>query len=167
MPTVKEHTPTIIGPQDQLIEGLNGSSSRDGPVLTEIGMTEDEGEGEASILPKPRFLIPSSQTVTTLIGQGKLVYMALPPDACRSMWRNAHIYATNGHDNLIGGLWVAEGITNANLYSMVGIICPFTDTFYLRYYTVGLLLVERNQNPLQRGNYLIVTNDRSLLYFSH
>ena len=93
--------------------------------------------------------------------------MALPHEACRSVWRNAHIYATNGHDSLIGGLWVAEGMTNTNLYSMVEIICTFTDTFDLRYNTVGGPLVERNQSPLQRGTYFIVTNGRSFLCFSH
>jgi len=32
-------------------------------------------------------------------------------------------------DTLLGGLWISEGIANANLYSVVEIICIFTDTF--------------------------------------
>ncbi|PUU78816.1 hypothetical protein B9Z19DRAFT_906321, partial [Tuber borchii] len=70
--------------------------------------------------------------------------------------RNANIYDSDRKDNLIGGLWIAEGITNANLYSMLEIFCTFSDTFYLRHFSGQL--VERDQNPLQPGDYLIATN---------
>ncbi|PUU78807.1 hypothetical protein B9Z19DRAFT_1126061 [Tuber borchii] len=68
----------------------------------------------------------------------------------------ANIYSSDRKDNLIGGLWIAEGITNANLYSMLEIFCTFSDTFYLRHFSGRL--VERDQNPLQPGDYLIATN---------
>ena len=90
--------------------------------------------------------------------------MALPG---RGVWRNANIYTCNNHDNLIGGLWIAEGITNVNLYSMIEIFCTFSDTFDLRYDTANGPLVERDQNQLQVGNYFVVTNGKSSLRFSH
>jgi len=55
---------------------------------------------------------------------------------------------------LLGGLWIAEGTTNANLYYMVEIICVFTDTFDLR--DNNEQLVKRDEKPLQPGNYFIV-----------
>ena len=76
--------------------------------------------------------------------------------------RNTFIYDFNHRDTLLGGLWIVEGITNANLYSMVEIICVFTDTFELR--DNNELLVERNGEPLQPGNYFIASHGRSLLY---
>lgn len=89
--------------------------------------------------------------------------MALPGGG---VWRNANIYTCNNHDNLID-LWIAEGITNASLYSMVEIFCTFSNTFNLRYDTASGPLVEKDQSPLQVGNYFIVTNGKSPLCFSH
>ncbi|KAG0127173.1 hypothetical protein HOY82DRAFT_82038 [Tuber indicum] len=78
------------------------------------------------------------------------------PSADRSAWRNAFIYASNNRGTILGGLWVAEGITNANLYSMLEIFCFFSDTFNLQ--NESEQLVERDMQPLQPGNYYIVTN---------
>ena len=49
-------------------------------------------------------------------------------------------------------------ITNANLYSMLEIICSFTDTFTLD--NNNGQLVERDGQQLQPGNYYIATNGR-------
>ncbi|KAG0134055.1 hypothetical protein HOY82DRAFT_638869 [Tuber indicum] len=78
------------------------------------------------------------------------------PTINRSAWRNAFIYASDNRDTIIGGLWVAEGITNANLYSMIGIFCSFSDTFDL--HDESERLVERDLQQLQPGNYYIVTD---------
>ena len=85
--------------------------------------------------------------------------------ANRAGGRDTFIYDSNHRDTLLGGLWVAEGITNANLYCMVDIICIFTDTFYLR--NNNEQLVERDEKPLQPGNYFIVSNGKFLLRFLH
>ncbi|PUU78797.1 hypothetical protein B9Z19DRAFT_1064756 [Tuber borchii] len=95
----------------------------------------------------------SSPTVAAPIDQDGLARGA-PPSG--HTWRNANIYDSDRKDNLIGGLWIAEGITNANLYSMLEIFCTFNDTFYLRNFSGRL--VKRDQNPLQPGDYLIATN---------
>ena len=81
----------------------------------------------------------------------------------RAGGRDTFIYDSNHRDTLLGGLWVAEGITNANLYCMVDIICIFTDTFYI--HDNNEQLVERDEKPLQPGNYFIVSNGKSLLRF--
>ena len=44
---------------------------------------------------------------------------------------NTFIYDFNHQDTRLGGLWIAEGITDAKLRSLVGVICVFTDTFEL------------------------------------
>ena len=83
--------------------------------------------------------------------------------ANRAGGRDTFIYDSNHRDTLLGGLWAAEGITNANLYCMMDIICIFTDTFYLR--DNNEQLVERDEKLLQPGNYFIVSNGKFLLGF--
>ncbi|KAG0634204.1 hypothetical protein HOY80DRAFT_1012578 [Tuber brumale] len=78
------------------------------------------------------------------------------PSLDRSAWRDTYIYTSRNRGTVIGGLWVAEGITNANLYSMLEIFCSFSDTFDLQ--NESEQLVGRDQQPLQPGNYYIVTN---------
>ncbi|KAG0642776.1 hypothetical protein HOY80DRAFT_948802 [Tuber brumale] len=73
----------------------------------------------------------------------------------RSAWHDTHIYASNDRDTVLGGLRVAPGITNANLYSMVGIFCTITDTFDLQ--DGSQRLVERDEEQLRPGNYYIFT----------
>lgn len=86
------------------------------------------------------------------------------PPVDRSAWRNTYIYASGNRDTVLGGLYAAEGITKANLYSMLEIFCCFTDTFELQ--DDREQLVERDRQPLQPGNYYIVTNGKSLLCFN-
>ncbi|KAG0126285.1 hypothetical protein HOY82DRAFT_587332 [Tuber indicum] len=74
----------------------------------------------------------------------------------RSAWHNTLIYAASDRDTVLGGLWVAPGITNANLYSMVDIFCIFTASFDL--HDGSQQLVEKDEQPLRPGNYYIVTN---------
>jgi len=83
----------------------------------------------------------------------------------RSPWRNAYIYASDNPSTVLGGLWVAEGVTNANLYSMLQVFCFFTDTFDLR--DSSGQLVEKDGQPIKPGNYYIVTAGRFLLCFHH
>ncbi|PUU79006.1 hypothetical protein B9Z19DRAFT_1024283 [Tuber borchii] len=76
------------------------------------------------------------------------------PPLNRSHWRDAYIYASDDRSTVLGGLWVAEGLTNANLYSMLQIFCLFTDTFDL--YDSCEQLVERDGQLLKLGDYYIV-----------
>jgi len=82
------------------------------------------------------------------------------PPTDRSAWRDTYIYASDSRDTMLGGLWASEGITNANLYSMLEIFCFFTDTFHL--YDDRKQLVGRDGQQLQPGNYFVVTNGRFL-----
>ncbi|KAG0134051.1 hypothetical protein HOY82DRAFT_638852 [Tuber indicum] len=78
------------------------------------------------------------------------------PHIDRSTWHNIRIYASDNHQTVLGGLWTVGGITNANIYSMVEIICLFSNTFDLR--NEREQLVERDEQQLQPGKYYIVTN---------
>ena len=77
----------------------------------------------------------------------------------RSAWRDTTIYASENRDKVLGGLCATEGITKANVYSMLEIFCFFTDTFTL--HDNDGQLVERDGQKLQPGNYYIATNGRS------
>lgn len=59
---------------------------------------------------------------------------------------------------MLGGLWVAEGITNTNLYSMVEILCDFTEAFDLQ--DDNQRLIQRDKQLLKPGNYYIATTGR-------
>lgn len=50
----------------------------------------------------------------------------------RSLGRNAHIYNSNDPATELGGLVLTNGITNANFYSMVEIICIFDCGYFIR-----------------------------------
>ncbi|PUU80179.1 hypothetical protein B9Z19DRAFT_1192016 [Tuber borchii] len=77
------------------------------------------------------------------------------PPTNRLAWRDTNIYGSDTRDTLIGGLWASEGITNAYLYSMLEIICFFTNTFYL--YDDRKQLVRKDGQQLRPGNYFVVT----------
>jgi len=83
----------------------------------------------------------------------------------RSECRDAHIYASDTLETLLGGLWIAKGITNANLYSMMEIFCPFSNTFELQ--LQGGLLIKRDNSQLQPGSYFVVTDGKSPLCLNH
>jgi len=87
------------------------------------------------------------------------------PPTDRSAWCDTYIYASDNHDTMLRGLWASEGITNANLYSMLEIFCIFTDTFHL--YDDRKQLVGRDGLQFQPGNYFVVTNGRFLHCFHH
>ena len=83
----------------------------------------------------------------------------------RSAFRDAFIYASGSLCTLLGGLWIAEGITNANLYSMVEIFCNFSDIFDLQLH--GGPLIKKDDSQLQPGNYFVVTNGKSPPCMNH
>ena len=69
--------------------------------------------------------------------------------ADRIFHRNTFIYDFNHRDTLLGGLWIMEGTTNANLYSMVEIICvlPIPSSYgaIMKGWLKGM------RNPFNRG----------------
>jgi hypothetical protein len=92
------------------------------------------------------------------------------PAANRSGGRDVHIYDAKNPETVIGGLILTNGITNANLYSMVDILIvtlgPLELLYELRLGGEGGIMVERdNINPLQPGNYYICASSTLLSRF--
>lgn len=84
----------------------------------------------------------------------------------RSLGRNVHIYNANHPDTVLGGLVLNNGVTNANLYSMVGIIFRFDEYNYiLRLRNEAGIVIQDDNNPLQPGNYYILTSGTLLPRF--
>ncbi|KAF2188005.1 hypothetical protein K469DRAFT_725039 [Zopfia rhizophila CBS 207.26] len=75
----------------------------------------------------------------------------------RSRGRNVHIYDANDQTTVLGGLKLANGVTNANFYSMMEILIVFTSNFFLR--DEGNTQIEKDDHPLQPGKYFIVAAD--------
>jgi len=77
----------------------------------------------------------------------------------RSEGRDVHIYDAkdiNDPDRKeLGGLILTNGVTNANFYSMVEIICFISSFYVLR--DEGGTVVQRDDHPLQPDSYYIVT----------
>ncbi|KAF8533552.1 HNH endonuclease-domain-containing protein [Trichophaea hybrida] len=76
--------------------------------------------------------------------------------ANRSAGRDVHIYSANDSATVLGGLILTNGVTNANFHSMVDIIFIFCQDYFLR--DEGGTTVQKDDHPLQPGNYYIVTN---------
>jgi hypothetical protein len=76
----------------------------------------------------------------------------VPPDI--------HIHDVNDPAMVLGGLILTNGVSNANLYSIVDIICIFDTSFFLRDDS-GLEI----QHALQPGNYYIRTSGRFISRF--
>ena len=76
--------------------------------------------------------------------------------ANRSAGRDVHIYDANDPNTVLGGLILTNGVTNANFYLMVEVFL-FIDSEYVLRHEDGTEL-QRNDQSLRRGSYLIVTN---------
>ncbi|KAH8147455.1 uncharacterized protein LAJ45_08612 [Morchella importuna] len=73
----------------------------------------------------------------------------------RSLGRNVYIYdASDPTGPVLGGLVLNSGVTNANFYSMVDII--LSSIYHLQ--DAGGSQVDRDDHPLQPGNYYVVTD---------
>jgi hypothetical protein len=82
------------------------------------------------------------------------------PRANRSAGRNVHIYDANDSTAVLGGLILANGVTNANFYSMVEILFIFTGIFFLQ--DENGIRLERDGHPLQPGKYYIISSGEFL-----
>ena len=83
------------------------------------------------------------------------------PPADRSAGRNVHIFDDNDRTTVLGGLILQPGVTNTNFYAMIRIFVEFQRrTFSLR--NEGGIEIKKNDQPLQPGNYYIVTSGKFL-----
>ena len=85
----------------------------------------------------------------------------------RSGGRNIHIYNPDDLTEPLGGLVLTNGITNANLYAMVEVFVVINSNFVLRHQdpTDGLRDIPIDEQPLQPGNYYVITGGRSFLAY--
>jgi hypothetical protein len=91
-----------------------------------------------------------------------LKYSTMPP-IDRSAGRNVHIYDDNNRITVLGGLILNPGVTNANFYAMIRIFVEFERrTFSLR--NQNGIEIHKDHQPLQPGNYYIVTSGKFLYY---
>jgi hypothetical protein len=81
-----------------------------------------------------------------------------PPVIDRSQGRNVHIFNSSENTTPVGGLVLTNGLTNANLYSMVEIIVIVTSPFTLR--SKDNDIITRDGNLLQPGSYYICSASR-------
>ena len=93
-------------------------------------------------------------------------YSTMPPRN-RSAGRNVHIYNNRNQSTVLGGLILSPGVTNANLYAMIRIFVEFeprslSHTFSLR--DQSRTTIQENHQPLQPGNYYIITTGKFLHY---
>lgn len=90
------------------------------------------------------------------------------PPVNRSGGRNVHIYDDKKPTVVLGGLILSNGVTNANLYSMLDIFIVYEDVPlneeepFLR--DNKGTKIEKNDDPLQPGEYYIITSCRFLCH---
>lgn len=85
------------------------------------------------------------------------------PSANRSFGRNVFIYNANDPETVLGGLVLTNGVTNANFYSMVEVLFIVSGDYFLRLGDESGVVVQRDDGPLQLGNYYICTSGTFLL----
>jgi hypothetical protein len=76
----------------------------------------------------------------------------------RSVGRDTFIHDAKHPEEVIGGLILTAGITNANFYTMVDIVCIFDQNYSI--HDERNLAIENDDNPFQPGNYYLVTNGK-------
>jgi hypothetical protein len=96
----------------------------------------------------------------SLVEQQEDVLAYTMPPSHRSGGRDVHIYDANDPTAVLGGLILSNGVTNANLYSMVEILVKSTGPFSLR--NEGGIEIEKDHHPLQSGKYYIVATGKFL-----
>jgi len=75
------------------------------------------------------------------------------------------VYVGSDRENLVGHLETALRVTNTNLYSMVEIVCKFTEPFHIEDTRRGV--VRRDQEALEPGNFFIITGGGLLFFLMH
>jgi hypothetical protein len=89
----------------------------------------------------------------------------------RSGGRNVHIYDAEKPTTVLGGLILSNGVTNANLYSMLDIFIVYKAPKEVPLDEVKPFLrnkegtkIEKNDDPIQPGEYYLVTPCRFLYH---
>ena len=82
----------------------------------------------------------------------------------RSAARDIHLYNPDDLTEPLGGLVLTNGITNTNFYAMVEVFVVISSNFVLRHQdaTDGLRDIPSDEQPLQPGNYYVITEGRRL-----
>src|SRR5207248_8104180 len=84
----------------------------------------------------------------------------------RSEGRDVHIYDANDPTTALGGLILTNGVTNANLYSMLDMFIVYEEPSFPEDEEPFLLQdeegtrIEKNNHPLQAGKYYIISISR-------
>ena len=89
------------------------------------------------------------------------------PPVNRSEGRDVHIYDSKDRTTMLGGLILSPGVTNANFYAMIRIFVEFTPRNFSRIFSLrnqSRITIQENHQPLQLGNYYIVTSGKFLYY---
>ena len=92
------------------------------------------------------------------------------PSIDRSGGRNVHIFDAENPTVVLGGLILSNGITNANLYSMLDIFIVYEESFSSENEEPFLLQdengngIQKNDHPLRPGKYYIVSTSKFLFY---
>jgi hypothetical protein len=76
----------------------------------------------------------------------------------RTAGRNIHIFDADDPATVLGGLVLTDGVTNANFYSMVDIVCNIDSVYFLQ--DESGLSIPRDGQQLHPGKYYIVTSGR-------
>jgi len=114
---------------------------------------------------------PTSTTPDPYSKTSDVLQTSAMPPVNRSGGRDVHIYDAKNPTAVLGGLILSNRVTNANLYSMLGIFIVFEEPFppqgqepfQLFLMTDKMATrIEKNDNPLQPRKYHIVTMSRFL-----
>jgi hypothetical protein len=142
----------------------SGSSSHDDSLQqlenNIIKEQEDTLSHPKDILSQPEDALPLHETTLSHLAD----ILSQPKDSTmtgsdRSKHRNVHIFNASDRNTTIGGLILTEKnddtncVTNANFFAMVEIITSPTSTFTLR--NESDIIIEKDNSPLQPGNYYI------------
>jgi hypothetical protein len=89
------------------------------------------------------------------------------PPRDRSLGQNVHIYNNKNRSTVLGGLILSPGVTNANFYAMIRIFVEFIPRYFSHTFSLrnqSRITIQENQQPLQPGNYYIITSGKFLHY---
>lgn len=93
--------------------------------------------------------------------QSSLLQSLVPRDltimslSTRSIDRNVYVFDNQEPTKVLGGLCITPGITNKSFHIMIEVLIVFNASFTL---TREGLIVPRNEDPLQPGNYYVVSD---------
>jgi hypothetical protein len=141
----------------------SGSSHSDSLLQLEnnIKDNEDTLSHPKDILSQPEDALPLCKDAPPHLADA----LSEPEDSTmsgrdRSQHRNVLIFNASDRNTTIGGLILTAGVTNANFYAMVEIIIIAICDFTLR--NESDITIEKNDSPLQPGNYYIDSPRKSL-----